>query len=125
MSIILNAVIFLNGEERETWKETDLINMGLIGKASKGASLGFVYSGHAESYSFLDALARCFEFAIYLCWLIIKALIGLFTGATPLSEVGGTITAVSQIAEISRMGIDKFLLLIPFLSFNLAIFNEQ
>ena len=35
----------------------------------------------------------------------------------------GTITAVSQIAEISQMGIEYFLLLLPLLAMNLALFN--
>jgi len=113
----------LDDEHREAWTEKTLIEAGVIGKVSSGVSMGFVYVGHAERYSLWDGIAKCFSFAIYLCWLILKTLGGLFTGATALSDVGGTITAVSQIVEISRMGIDKFLLLIPFLSFNLAIFN--
>ena len=48
---------------------------------------------------------------------------GLFTGATALKDMGGTVTAVSQIAEISQMGISYFLLLLPLLAMNLAVFN--
>ena len=55
--------------------------------------------------------------------LILSALAGLFTGAVSVSEAGGTITAISQIAEISEMGIAYFLLLLPMLSMNLALFN--
>jgi len=111
------------GGDRAAWTEEELIAQGVIAHAPSGVSLGFSYAGHAENYSLWDGIAKCFSFAIYLCWLILKTLGGLFTGATALADVGGTITAVSQIVEISRMGVDKFLLLIPFLSFNLAIFN--
>ena len=58
-----------------------------------------------------------------MCGLILSALGGLFTGSTPLKEMGGTVTAVSQIAEISQMGLGYFLLLLPMLSMNLALFN--
>ena len=51
------------------------------------------------------------------------ALAGLFAGSVSVSEAGGTITAISQIAEISEMGISYFLLLLPMLSMNLALFN--
>ena len=37
--------------------------------------------------------------------------------------MGGTVTAVSQIAEISQMGISYFLLLLPLLAMNLALLN--
>jgi regulator of sigma E protease len=47
----------------------------------------------------------------------------LFSGAVAVSEAGGTITAISQIAEISQMGIGYFLLLLPLLAMNLALFN--
>lgn len=110
-------------QSEEKWTEEELINCGLIGKSSGGVALNFIYLSHAEKYTFLDGITKCFDFAIYLCWLLITSIIGLFAGSTPLSEIGGTITAVAQIAEVSRMGIDKVLLLIPFLSFNLAIFN--
>ena len=52
-----------------------------------------------------------------------SALGGLFTGATSVNDMGGTITAVSQIAEISQMGMGYFLLLLPLLAMNLALFN--
>ena len=110
-------------EETPAFTEKELIELGLIGKVGEGTSFHFIYTHHAENYTFIDGVTKCFDFAIYLCWLIITTLFGLFSGATPLSDVGGTITAVSQIAEITRMGVDKFLLLVPFLSFNLAIFN--
>ena len=55
--------------------------------------------------------------------MILDALGGLFTGSTQLKDMGGTVTAVAQIAEISQMGISYFLLLLPLLAMNLALFN--
>ena len=55
--------------------------------------------------------------------MIIDSLVGMFTGAVDVSEAGGTITAISQVAEISSWGITPFLLLLPLLAMNLAVFN--
>lgn len=40
-----------------------------------------------------------------------------------MSDMGGTVTAISQIAEISSYGASYFLLLLPLLAMNLAVFN--
>ncbi|MBO5345195.1 MAG: site-2 protease family protein, partial [Clostridia bacterium] len=88
-----------------------------------GVSMGIVYIQEAQEYGFFESIAKAFPFCFYLCGLILSALGGLFTGATALKDMGGTVTAVSQIAEISQMGIGYFLLLLPLLAMNLALFN--
>lgn len=89
----------------------------------KGVSLGIIYVPETMEYGFFEAIAKALPFCFYLCGLILAALGGLFTGATALKDMGGTVTAVSQIAEISQMGIGYFLLLLPLLAMNLALFN--
>ena len=76
-----------------------------------------------EKYTLIECVGKAWPFCIDLCVKIFAALGGLFTGATELKDMGGTVTAVSQIAEISKMGIDYFLLLLPLLAMNLALFN--
>jgi len=66
---------------------------------------------------------KAWPFCFYICGLILGALGGIFTGATAVAELGGTVTAISQIAEISQIGITSFLLLLPMLAMNLALFN--
>ena len=90
---------------------------------SKGNTLGIVYTTTAMNYSFGETLYKAWPFCFYICGLMLDALGGIFTGATALADLGGTITAVSQIAEVSKMGIESFLLLLPLLSMNLALFN--
>ena len=87
------------------------------------ASLGITYFYNYEKYTILESAGKAWPFSIYLCKTILSALGGLFTGATALKDMGGTVTAVSQIAEISQMGIEYFLLLLPLLAMNLALFN--
>ena len=101
----------------------DLIKNTGLSISPDGVSLGFVYSSYGQSYGFFEALGKAWPFAFYVCGLIFKALAGIFTGATTLRDLGGTVTAVTQMVEISKMGFTQFLMLFPLLSFNLAIFN--
>jgi len=88
-----------------------------------GTSLGFVYLGVQEHYGFFESLLKAWPFSFYLCSVILSALGGLFTGATKLSDMGGTFTAIAQMAEVTSLGFSQFLLLLPLLSMNLALFN--
>lgn len=102
---------------------SDELGYAKIVVASSGYGTGVIQTYVAQKYSFFEAVAKAWPFCFYLCGLILSALGGLFTGATALKDMGGTITAVSQIAEVSQMGIDYFLLLLPLLGMNLALFN--
>ncbi len=92
-------------------------------ESSGVASLGVTYLYNYERYTVFECIGKAWPFCIYLCKTILSALGGLFTGTTALKDMGGTVTAVSQIAEISQMGIEYFLLLLPLLAMNLALFN--
>ncbi|MBQ8424979.1 MAG: site-2 protease family protein [Clostridia bacterium] len=122
----------LSKEERGTWGDNiDLLLNGdeekgiytCITYAPEGVSIGIIQQNYAKEYSFFESIGKSIPFAFYLCKLILVSLVGLFTGAIAVSEAGGTITAISQMAEISKMGIGPFLLMIPLLSANLALFN--
>lgn len=100
-----------------------LLADGNITYVKESVNLGISYAYIGQKYGFFEAMAKAWPFCFYLCGMILSALGGLFTGATALKDMGGTVTAVSQIAEISQMGISYFLLLLPLLSMNLALFN--
>ncbi|MBQ7579416.1 MAG: RIP metalloprotease RseP [Clostridia bacterium] len=101
----------------------NLVTDASISLAPKGVSLGFIYSSEAKSYGFFESLLKAWPFAFYICGVILSALGGIFTGATKLRDLGGTVTAIGQMAQISSMGFNQFLMLFPLLSLNLAIFN--
>lgn len=100
-----------------------MLSNGTIAYASSGVSLGVVITNIEQKYGFFESVGKAWPFCFYLCGLIIDSFVGLFTGAVAVSEAGGTITAISQIAEISSYGISYFLLLLPLLAMNLAVFN--
>lgn len=101
----------------------DFLANGSLIYAPAGVSMGVVISNVDQKYGFFESLGKAWPFCFYLCDLIIDSFVGLFTGAVAVSEAGGTITAVAQIAEISSYGISYFLLLLPLLAMNLAVFN--
>lgn len=108
------------------YTESDIETMlsdGNVAYATEGVSLGVVISNIKQDYGFFESIGKAWPFCFYLCGLIIESFIGLFTGAIAVSEAGGTVTAISQIAEISSWGMSSFLLLLPLLAMNLAVFN--
>ncbi|MEO0203097.1 MAG: M50 family metallopeptidase, partial [candidate division WOR-3 bacterium] len=55
--------------------------------------------------------------------LILKVLIGLFTGETSIEVLGGPIMIGKTIGETSQMGIQTLLLITGLISINLAVVN--
>jgi len=105
------------------YTDDELIALAGITLSEPTDSLGFVYYNTQGHYGFFESLLKAWPFCFYICGLILSALGGLFTGSTAIAELGGTVTAISQMAEISKMGLTSFLLLLPMLSMNLALFN--
>ena len=99
------------------------LSEGTIAYASSGVSLGVIISTVEQEYTFFESIGKAWPFCFYLIGLIFESVVGLFSGAVAVSEAGGTITAISQIAEISQYGLSYFLLLLPLLAMNLAVFN--
>ncbi len=115
-----------NASGEDEYKEYTLSDMkkdGVLAYGGAGLSLGIVYYQQVEHYGFFEALLKAWPFAFYICGVMLGALGGLFTGATKISDMGGTITTISTIAEVSAINPLIILYLFPMLSFNLALFN--
>ena len=105
------------------YSDEDLVKLAKIVLSDSKVSVGFIYYNQRATYGFFESFLKAWPFCFYICGLILKALGGIFTGKTALKELGGTVTAISQIAEVSKLGINNFLLLLPMLAMNLALFN--
>ena len=120
------ATVYKDAQLTATYSLADaktLVEKGAIVYVPESVGVGITYQHQFEEYGFFESVGKAWPFCFYICGTILDALGGLFTGATNVNEMGGTITAVSQIAEISQMGIGYFLLLLPLLAMNLALFN--
>lgn len=113
-----------SGEKVYTvYDAASMITDQVITLGGKGTTLGIVYYQVAQKYGFFESLGKAWPFAFYICKTILGALGGIFTGATALKDLGGTITTISTIAEFSAINPLIILYLFPMLSLNLAIFN--
>ena len=74
-------------------------------------------------YGFFEAIGRSFVFCFGWAWKILIILWQLICGKLALTNMGGTVTTIVVIAEITRNSIANLLLLIPIISINLAVFN--
>ncbi len=101
----------------------DMIKDQTIVYSSGENSLGIVYYQVAGKYGFFESLGKAWPFSGYVCKVIFKALGGIFTGATHIKDLGGTITTISTIADYTAVNPLIILYLFPMLSLNLAIFN--
>lgn len=77
----------------------------------------------ATPYSFWESLKLCIPFTFVLSWQILVLFFQLIIGKIPLSGLGGPITTVTMMAELSMEGISNFLVLLPLIASNLAVFN--
>ena len=74
-------------------------------------------------YGFFEAIGRSFYFCFGWAWKILLILGQLITGSIPINQMGGTVTTVVTIAQVTQSNISSLLLLIPLISINLAVFN--
>jgi regulator of sigma E protease len=69
------------------------------------------------------ALNLAFEKTLESSLFIFKAVIGLFTGDTPLNTIGGPIMIGKTVSESVKVGLDFLILLTGLISINLAVVN--
>ena len=74
-------------------------------------------------YGFFEAIGQSFVFCFGWAWKILLILFQLISGKILLTSMGGTVTTVVTIAQVTQNNIASLLLLIPIISINLAVFN--
>lgn len=77
----------------------------------------------AYVHSFGEAIERAVPFSFGLAWTVLKSLWQMITFQIPISELGGPVTTIATIAQVTQMNFANILILIPLISANLAIFN--
>lgn len=108
-----------NGEIRDlvlNYYETGF--KGEDGKYAKAIGV----SSTAYRFSFGESLARCVPYTFGFSWKVLQALGQLCTGQG-LTQVGGPIYTIGTIASLSSQSLSYFLILLPLISANLAVFN--
>lgn len=111
------------GEQFTTVSETDLENNYSSVKAIIERGNCVSYQFYRVKFSFFEAFGRGFLSTFRIVGLVISTFIGLFTGGTPLSDVGGPITLITMIGESAAVNPASLMYLICLISANLGVFN--
>ncbi|PKK95764.1 MAG: hypothetical protein CVV59_02010 [Tenericutes bacterium HGW-Tenericutes-4] len=77
----------------------------------------------AYAFPFFQAVARSIPFTFGMAWKILSFLWLLIIGKVGLSGVGGPITTITTIATYTQASLAGFLVLLPLIAANLAVFN--
>jgi len=75
------------------------------------------------AFPFFQALGRSVPFAFKMAWKILVFLVMLIIGKASFAAVGGPITTITTIAAYTQASLAGFLVLLPLIAINLAVFN--
>lgn len=122
----INVTVLRDGKEIEL-----VVRRGeYVGKDADGndkivTGIGVTIGEYVEyKFGFVTALGRSFVFIVKLFGTIFAALGSVFTGALGVGEaMGGTVTAISVLAQVSQAGFRGVLFAVCALSANIAIMN--
>ena len=81
------------------------------------------YSFYRVRFGFFSALGRGFISCFRIAWLVISTFVGLFTGSTPISSLGGPITVISTLGQSATVSFGVLMYFVCLISANLAVFN--
>lgn len=90
----------------------DLITKNVIGISIK-----------PYAFPFFQAVAKSISFTFGMAWKILVFLGMLITGQIGFAGVGGPITTIGTIATYTQASLAGFLVLLPLIAANLAVFN--
>lgn len=85
--------------------------------------LGFMSQNIAVDGNFVDAIKYCVPYTFKLAFLVLATIGGLFTCAVPLTSVSGPVGTVGFMAQLGSYDLRYFLMLLPLIAANLAVFN--
>lgn len=94
-------------------------NEGVVTISS--AKIGVITQNYR--YGFFEAIGASFKFCFGWAFKILMILWQLISGQVAITNMGGTVTTIVTIAEVTQTNIASLLLLIPLISINLAVFN--
>ena len=73
--------------------------------------------------NFVDAIKYCVPYTFKLAFMVLATLGGLITGSVPITSVTGPVGTVGFMAEMGMYDVRNFLVLLPLIAANLAVFN--
>ncbi len=105
------------------WRDIVMYNRAiqLEGEAEATLRLGVNFSWY--KFGFFEAIGRAFKFAFDWAVKVLLIIWQLITGVVGINTLGGPVTTIKTIAEVTSASFANLLLLLPVISANLAVFN--
>lgn len=91
--------------------------------AEEGGTFGITAGYENRKTDVLHAAGYSFPYTFELSWIVLKSFGMLFTGGVPVTDVTGPVGTVATIATFAQTDFRYFLLFLPLIASNLAIFN--
>ena len=91
------------------------------GEDTGSLRVGVNFAWH--QFGFFEAIGRSFKFTIDWAIKVLVVLWQLITGGLAITNLGGPVTTITTIAEVTSVSFANLLLLLPLISANLAVFN--
>ena len=91
--------------------------------AEEGGTFGITAGYENRKTDVLHAAGYSFPYTFELSWIVLKSFGMLFTGGVPITDVTGPVGTVATIATFAQTDFRYFLLFLPLIASNLAIFN--
>ena len=91
--------------------------------AEEGGTFGITAGYENRKTDVLHAAGYSFPYTFELSWIVLKSFGMLFTGGVPITDVTGPVGTVATIATFSQTDFRYFLLFLPLIASNLALFN--
>lgn len=120
------TLLVLRGEEKVELEiaRQNYVFVGEDGKSEVKEGFGISYSFERYQFGFFNSIGRAFIFIFKVIGMLFATIGGIFTGALGVKEsLGGTITAIGTIMQISRSGFDSIMYVVCVLSATLAVMN--
>ena len=108
----------------QKWKYTYLEEGKDSSELTEKTGLGFsMYGVYKNDYNVLTALRDCVPVTFQLAGMILSALGQLFTTATGIRQMGGTVTTIAVIGKTAAANLSVIFLWLPLIAVNLGVFN--
>lgn len=91
--------------------------------AEEGGTFGITAGYENRRTDVLHAAGYSFPYTFELSWIVLKSFGMLFTGGVSITDVTGPVGTVATIATFAQTDFRYFLLFLPLIASNLAIFN--
>lgn len=120
---VYEMTIIRNGKEIVEQVTISEYTVEVDGETVTNTGIGIGITWQPQKLGFFETIGTAFPFTGKLSVLILKSFGDLLTGKIPLNQIGGPVTTIRQMGEMTQDNFSSIFILLPLLAANLGIFN--